>query len=72
LPILFLFQWAEGCDSQYPESDPVSSFSALDALLLHYSDRERFPSLEQVVFGKFIAKPHFSIQNFLLILESYF
>ncbi|WP_109482593.1 alpha/beta fold hydrolase [Paraburkholderia sp. C35] len=38
--------WKEGAPARRPA--PVSSFSALDALLQHFDDRQRYPSLQSV------------------------
>ncbi|KAE8268748.1 hypothetical protein A4X09_0g3596 [Tilletia walkeri] len=42
--------WGDGERNQYPHTQKtVSSFEALDAMLLYYSDRHRFPNVESIV-----------------------
>ncbi|KAL9931241.1 hypothetical protein V8E36_009918 [Tilletia maclaganii] len=42
--------WGEGGANQYPHRETdVSSFEALDAMLLYYSDRDNFPHVDSIV-----------------------
>ncbi|CAD6912704.1 unnamed protein product [Tilletia controversa] len=44
--------WGDGESNQYPHKHKtVSSFEALDAMLLYYSDRSHFPNIESIVIS---------------------
>ena len=59
-------QWGDGLPSVHRKDLPkssagISSFEALDAILCHFADARRYPSLRRIVLCKFSPSP----QSFL-------